>query len=267
MTEDNIKRKTLSIRISTNGFCFCGYTPSLPDSLQYHFFVPDKERSLASNFGKAIEEVPFIRTGENYNVKAIIECEEYTCLPNEYDSKQDYKQHYRLCFPKSDSNIEIAANKLNAQGFTIIFPIERNLYEKIQELGEVTFYTPASIMAGFTYSMHAEEGKYMLAYIQNRQALFISIKDNNVELINTFRSSNGQDILFYLLSIWKEQGFSQGEDTLYLCGDRSIEELLLVTGKFIKNIKRLNPNRIFTSNLLNKIEGIPFDLQALILCE
>ena len=128
--------KTLSIRISTNGFCFCGYTPSLPDSLQYHFFVPDKERSLASNFGKAIEEVPFIRTGENYNVKAIIECEEYTCLPNEYDSKQDYELHHRLCFPKSDSNIEIAANKLNAQGFTIIFPIERNLYEKIKELND-----------------------------------------------------------------------------------------------------------------------------------
>ena len=244
MTEDKIKRKTLSIRISTNGFCFCGYTPTLPDSLQYYTYQTDKERTLAANFDRAIEETPFINKGESYAIKAIIESTEYTCLPNDFDNKQDYRQYYRLCFPKSDSNVELVANRLNAQGVTIIFPIEKNLYESIQELGEVTFYTPASIMAGF-----------------------MSIKEKKIELINSFKSEHGHDILFYLLSIWKEQGFSQSEDTLYLCGDRGIEELLLTTGKFIKNIKRLNPNKIFSSNLLNKIEGIPFDLQALILCE
>ena len=267
MTEDNIKRKTLSIRISTNGFCFCGYTPSAPESLQYHTYPTDKARSLAANLDRAIEEIPFIKKGEHYNVKAIIESNEYTCLPNEYDNKQDYRQYYRLCFPKSDGNIELVANRLNAQGFTIIFPVEKNLHEKIQELGEVTFYTPASIMAGFMHTYNAEESKYLLAYTQNDQTLFVSIKNKSIELINTFKSENGQDILFYLLSIWKEQGLSQSEDTLYLCGDKNIEELLLVTGKFIKHIKRLNPNKLFTSNLLNKIKGIPFDLQALILCE
>ena len=122
-------------------------------------------------------------------------------------------------------------------------------------------------MAGFMYGHDTEENKYMLAYIHNHQVLFMSIKEKKIELINSFKSEHGHDILFYLLSIWKEQGFSQSEDTLYLCGDRGIEELLLTTGKFIKNIKRLNPNKIFSPNLLNKIEGIPFDLQALILCE
>jgi len=259
--------KTLSIRISTNGFCFCGYTPTIPDSLQHYMFLPDEERSLAANFNKAIEEVPFIQNGEQYSVKVIIENTEYTCLPNEYDNKEEYKQYYSLCFPKSNENIEIISNKLNAQGFTIVFPVEQSLYEEIQKLGEITFYTPASVIAGFMYSQAIEKDKYMLAYIQNHKVLFISVKDKKIELINSFKGNQGQDILFYLLSIWKEQGLSQTEDTLYLCGDRIIEEILLTTSKFIKNIKRLNPNTIFHSNLLNKIEGIPFDLQALILCE
>ena len=267
MIKDNIKRKTLSIRISTNGFCFCGYTPTIPDSLQHYTFVPDKERSLAANFNKAIEEVPFIQSGEHYTVKAIIESTEYTCLPNEYDNREEYKQYYNLCFPKSNSNIEIVSNKLNAQGFTIIFPVEQHLYEEIQKLGEITYYTPASIIAGFIYNQDFEESQYMLAYIQSNKALFVSVKDKKIELINSFKANQGQDTLFYLLSIWKEQCLSQAEDTLYLCGDRSIEEILLTTGKFIKSIKRLNPHTIFPSNLLNKIEGIPFDLQALILCE
>jgi hypothetical protein len=54
---------------------------------------------------------------------------------------------------------------------------------------------------------------------------------------------------------------------LYLCGDSSVEEISLMTGKFIKKMKRINPNKEFASNLLNKIDNIPFDLQALILCE
>ena len=267
MTKDNRKRKTLSIRISTNGFCFCGYTPTIQDSLQHYTFIPDKERSLAANFNKAIEEVPFIQNGEHYTVKAIIESTEYTCLPNEYDNREKYKQYYSLCFPKSDENIEIVSNKLNAQGFTIIFPVEQSLYEEIQRLGEITFYTPASIIAGFMYSQDTVEERYMLAYIQNQKVLFLSVKNKKIEIINSFKGNQGQDILFYLLSIWKEQGFSQTDDTLYLCGDRSIEEILLTTNKFIKNTKRLNPYTIFPPNLLNKIEGIPFDLQALILCE
>ena len=267
MIEDNIRRKTLSIRISTNGFCFCGYAPSIPDSLQYHIYEPDRERSLAANFNRAIQEVPFIKEGEKYTVKVIIEGIEYTCLPEEYDNRQDYRQYYRLCFPKSDAEAELVPNKLNTQGFTIIFPVDKSLYESIQELGEVVYYSPASIMASFMFRHEIEENKCMLAYIYNKQALFVSMKEKKIEFLNSFGSENGQDILFYLLSIWKEQGFSQSDDTLYLCGDRSIEELLLTTGKFIKNIKRLNPNRIFASSLLNQIKGIPFDLQALILCE
>jgi hypothetical protein len=37
--------------------------------------------------------------------------------------------------------------------------------------------------------------------------------------------------------------------------------------RFVRNVERVNPRELFRSNLLNKIENIPFDLQALILCE
>jgi hypothetical protein len=93
------------------------------------------------------------------------------------------------------------------------------------------------------------------------------MKNGKASMSNIFRKEEKENILFYLLSIWKEQGMSQTDDHLYLCGDNSIEELSPIAGKFIKNIKRINPNGLFPSNILNRIEGIPFDLQALILCE
>ena len=267
MIKDNIQKKTLSIRISTDGFCFCSYTATQTESLQYYCYPTDRNISLAANLKKAIEESPLITKDTEYSVKAIIETNEFTTIPEEFDNKQDYKIYYRHCFPKNGHNMEIVANKFNAQGVTIIFPVEKNVSGLLQQIGEVTFYTPVSIMLGFLTLAAPEEERFILAYVQENSTLLLSIKNGRMELANTFTSENREDILFYLLSIWKEQGLSQTEDTLYICGDREVNELLPQLKRFIKQCKRLNPNEQFTASLLNRIEGIPFDLQALILCE
>ena len=106
-----------------------------------------------------------------------------------------------------------------------------------------------------------------MCYIQDGLSILISVNKGTTRLYNVFKANEGLNTLFYLLSIWKEQGLSQTEDTLYICGDSGIEELSLLTSKFIKNRKRINPSKEFASSLLNRIDNIPFDLQALILCE
>ena len=62
-------------------------------------------------------------------------------------------------------------------------------------------------------------------------------------------------------------GLSQEEESLLLCGDTSADKLQMLAQKFIRNIRNVNSRELFRPNLLNKIENIPFDLQALILCE
>lgn len=266
MTKDNIQKKTLSIRISTNGFCFCSHIPTQPDSLKYFTCQPDIKRSLASNIQTAFENCPLIGHNEEYNIKAIIETGEFTCIPTEYDNNSDYRQFFDYCFPNNEER-EIISNRLNAQGCTILFPIEKSVYETIQSFGEVALYTPASIIMSYlNYKPMAKE-QYMLAYLYNDYALIITMKNGKAGISNIFKKEELGNILFYMLSIWKEQGLSQTDDHLYLCGDNSIEELALTAGKFIKHIKRINPNELFSPSLLNRIEGIPFDLQALILCE
>ena len=267
MTKDNIQNKTLSIRISTDGFCFCSYTPSLPSSLKYFFYKPEKEMTLTMNLHRGVELCPFISLDEKYDVKVIVESEEFTTIPVEYDNKQDYKAFHRLCFPKNGSRVEIVANRLNAQGLTVLFPVEKSLYECLQQLGDITFYSPLSILLGLMTSKPAVESRYLLAYFQGDLSIFIAMHEGKMKFANVFRCENGQDCIYYLLSIWKEQGLSQEDDTLYLCGDKGVELNMMTIGRFIKRCKRMNANEIFPVTLLNKMEGIPFDLQSLILCE
>jgi hypothetical protein len=267
MIKDNKQKKTLSIRISTNGFCFCTYIKSQPGSLKYFTYQPDVESSMASNLQAAFESAPLIRLQEDeYEIKAIIETGEYTCIPAEYDNTEEYKQFFNYCFPKSE-NAEVIANKLNAYGQTILFPVDAGVYETLQKYGNITFYTPASIIMSYLSYKPIEKEQYMLAYLYNDYAFILTMKNGKVGMSNIFKKEEKENTLFYMLSIWKEQGLSQSEDYLYLCGDNSIEAFSPIAGQFIKNIKRINPNELFSPSLLNRTEGIPFDLQALILCE
>ena len=267
MTKDNIQNKTLSIRISTDGFCFCSYTPSLPGSLKYFFYKTEKGLTMTMNLQKGIEQCPFISRDEKYDVKVVVETEEFTTVPTEYDDKRDYKVFHRLCFPKNDARVEILANRLNAMGLTVLFPVEKSLYEGLQRLGDVACYSTISILLGLLSSKPMEEDKYMLAYFQGNLSFFISVHESKMRLANAFRCNDGHDCIYYLLSIWKEQGFSQENDLLFLCGDKGVELNMMTIGRFIKRCKRLNASEMFPLTLLNKMEGIPFDLQSLILCE
>ena len=267
MTKDNIQNNTLSIRISTDGFCFCSYTPSQPSSLKYYFYRTEKGLTLTSNLQKGLELCPFASLDEDYDVKVIIETDEFTALPVEYDNRQDYKAFHRLCFPKNDARVEVVANRLNVLGLTVLFPVEKSLYERLQQLGNVSFYSTLSILLGLMTSKLAAEEKCMLAYFQNNICFFVSMQEGRLRLANAFRCEEGQDCIYYLLSIWKEQGFSQEDDVLYLCGDKGVEQNMMTIGRFINRCRRLNASELFPLTLLNKMEGIPFDLQTLILCE
>ncbi|MBQ5817126.1 MAG: DUF3822 family protein [Bacteroidaceae bacterium] len=56
---------TLSIRISTDGFCFCTYLPQQPDSVKYSYHECDEATSLSANFAAAWEESGL--AGRKYN--------------------------------------------------------------------------------------------------------------------------------------------------------------------------------------------------------
>ena len=258
---------TLSIRISTDGFCFCSYTASSPDTLRYHHYQTDCNIPLAANFDAAWSKCPFAGQERYKEVKVILATESYTVLPAEYDNAEEHGTLYRSCFPDTPKENRIIANSLTAQGATILFSIDEVLYNRLRQIGDISIYASASILLGFIARKQPDERSYMLAFFHKGKTHMLAMNGSTLQLANSFASEHTHDQAFYLLSIWKEQQLSQQEDTLYLCGDKSVEEITPLLRQFICNIERLNPNELFRSNLLNRINEIPFDLQALLLCE
>ena len=257
--------KTLSIRISTNGFCFCIYEASVADSIEYYEYPVDKSRTLASNLEFAKEKFRFLTAGSFAGISVIYDSTEYTTIPSEQEGENE--KYFFSCFPHLSGECKIVSNRLTAQGITVLFAIEKALYDSLNELGTVTYYSPMSIIMGYIARQPFPEEHFMFTFIDKGRSLLLSIKGGKLLLANSFDSFEKENHAYYILSIWKESGLSQSNDKLYICGDRSAEETIPIITRFIRHIERINPNSLFRSNLLNKIENIPFDLQALLLCE
>lgn len=264
---DSSSRNTLSIRISTDGFCFCTYTGGSPDTLRYHHRDADAAMSLAANFAAAWKECPFAAQGKYDEVHAIIVTDRFTLVPDEYDERENRRAFFDSCFPNVADASEILANRLTAHGRTVLFPVDKALYEQLREIGNVSYYTPASILPGYVERYPLTAKRYMLAHCHRGKSILLTVADGRLQQINALNFDAPHDFLFYMLSMWKEQGLSQNDDTLCLCGDKTIEEIVPLVKQFIRRYRRVNPSEQFRPALLNNIKNIPFDLQALLLCE
>ena len=257
---------TLSIRISTDGFCFCTYLPQQPDSVKYIYHECDGATSLGANFETAWEESG-LGTQKYSSIQVIVSTTEFTTVPADCDDKEHFTTIYNSCFPVSEKSVKVLSNRLSAHNMTVLFAIDEGLHERLCEIGEISYYSPVSIILGYLTRYPRNEKKYLTTYLHNGKSLLIAMEEERPILINAFESEKTEDQLYYLLCVWNELEFSQLEETLLICGDTHADALQMSAKNFIRNIKRINPREQFRSNLLNKIENIPFDLQTLLLCE
>jgi hypothetical protein len=266
MNKEIQQSPTLSIRISTDGFCFCTYLPQQPDSVKYTTYECDRQLSIAANFEAAWKACNLAH--EDYSkIQVIAASTEFTAVPPTISSKEEQEAIFKSCFPQTKEEVKIVSNTLSAQNMTILFGINEELHKLLTRIGEVNYYSPISIMSGFLTRYPMGAGRYIMVDIQDETMQLIAMEEETPLLMNSFRAATTADLLYYLLYIWNELGFSQEEETLLLCGNHSADKFEMTAKDFIRNIKRINPRQLFQSNLLNKIETTPFDLQALILCE
>lgn len=257
---------TLSIRISTDGFCFCTYDPQQPESVRYNHYECDASLTLAANFDAAWEGCGFSEQ-QFAATQVIIATTEFTTIPGEYDKKENYETFFVSCFDVQNREVKVLSNRMTALNMTVLFAVDEELYRRVCETGNVSFYSTASILLGFIARYPREEERYMLACYHGSKSWLIAMDGERPVLMNSFDVEDINDQLFYLLSIISELGLSQETDALLLSGDAAADAMQMAVARFVRNVEHINPRELFRSNLLNKIENIPFDLQALILCE
>ena len=263
------RQYTLSIRLSTDGFCFAVHNPSVPNEYAYLPYRIDPLKPLTSNLKIAVEETDILRHTYG-NVNILLADANYTLIPKEYYAEQYEEEFYRQNFAIPTAHNIIMHNVASEEQAVVLFSIDKQLHKYI-----TTQYPKAKIYASITPLIdfgvehsHVAGKRYCLLYVRKRSFDFMCYENGNLIFVNTFQYRDTTDAIFFLLNSWTTLGLSQTEDTLHITGQpRQTKTLIYELEKFIKNIHIIRSAEEFHSTELARIDELPFDLQTLIACE
>ena len=264
------KQYTLSIRLSTDGFCFAVHNPQAVDQYAYQPYRIDTLKSITANLKAAIESTELLR--HNYGeVNILLSQPPYTLVPKEYYAEQCAHDIYVQNFPQAAPNTQVLTNIVSEEQTIVLFGMEHQLHKFITER-----YPKAKIYASISpliehavEKSYAQSGKpYCLAHLHKRGTDLLCISNGALQFANTFDNPDTGDAIYYLLNCWQMLGLSQTDDTLHIAGTaRHAKALTNELGRFIKHIHTVRPAEEFHSTELARIDEIPFDLQTLLSCE
>jgi hypothetical protein len=262
------RQYTLSIRLSTDGFCFTIHNPQATNEYAYLPYRIDPLKPLVSNLKNAIEETEMLK--HTYGtVNIILADTNYTLVPKEYYAEQYEGEFYRLN-TSSTAGSSILSNTTSDEQTVILFDIEKQLHKYI-----LTHYPKARIYAAVTPLIDfgiersfANNKRYSLLYMHKHSIDFMCYENAAPLFVNTFRFRNDTDALYFLLNCWGTLNLSQTDDTIHIAGQpRHTKNITKELEKFIQNIHIVRPAEEFHSTELARIDEMPFDLQTLIACE
>ncbi len=264
------RQYTLSIRLSTDGFCFAVHNPRDANEYAYQPYRIDPLKSVTANLKEAIASTEMLKHTYG-SVNILLADSPYTLVPKEFYAKQYDKELYEYNISSSTTNSDTTLhNEVADEQVTVIFAIETQLHKYI-----TAQYPKAEIYASITPLLShgveksfAANRKYVLLHPRKHSIDIICCENTTPFFVNTFHYHDTADALYYLLNCWSTLGLSQTEDILHIAGEpRHTRALAKELTKFIQNIHIVHPAEEFHSTELARTGEMPFDLQALIVCE
>lgn len=264
-----LEDKTLSIRLSTDGFSFSVYSLDKRSDIYCKYIPVNTQRSMAANVKSLLTNTPELNISYR-QTNILIHTRRYTIIPFELFEDEQMELLFYQNLPKQNNEI-ILCNVLGKSNVTILFSIDKLTHIFLSEhFPKARFF--ASISPQVEYFTNKNKGK-------NGHKAYVSFHENDMEvccyddgklqLANTYPVATNDDRSYYLLNLWKQLAFNPEHDELYLIGLEKTREKELITflRQFIRKIFVINPLSETGISSSEQIEAIPFDILSLLICE
>lgn len=263
------RQYTLSIRLSTDGFCFAVHNPQRANEYAYQPYRIDALKTMTGNLKAAVQETEMLR--HTYaTVNIILADTPYTLVPKEYYAEQYEREFYKYNVSSYTTHDTIMHNVVGDDQAIVLFTIEKQLHKYItKQFPKANIHAAISPLINFGLERSCVANKkYCLLHIGKRSFDFMCYENDSPLFVNTFNYNNTADAIYFLLNCWSTLALSQTDDTLHIANhSRQTKMLTKELERFIQNIHTIRPAEEFHSTELARTDEMPFDLQALIACE
>jgi hypothetical protein len=223
---------------------------------------------LTANLKDALMHEPMLQ--QNYQrVNVLITTPHFTTVPVATFKKEDVHAVYQFTFPK-DKPQHVSYNVLRRSGIAIVFGLERSIYQLLlDDFPRARFYASAStLIEFFSEKSLFGPGKKMFVYLHEKEITIYAFEQGRMLFVNNFDCTSVADMQYYTLNVWKELGFDQVDDALFVVGDteKRAVELSEKTKYFLQHVSVIDRSEDFKDRLTMGNNFIPYDLQTLLIC-
>ena len=261
LTVNSSEKYTVSIRLWPGGLSFAGHIPEEKDS----FFYTETTIDLAKPYIAAIKELFFVHPFLTYSYRhtyVIYANRQYTLVPEDVFVEKEQKELMAFVFSSPD---------------------EKTLHERLEESGcEMLYSIPSDVHDFFSRSLLRPTFTHAIvplliqwrkqSVINYPKQLYVALHEDTMDavcfdrdtmlFINSFQFDSANDILYYLLYIWKQIGLDQQKDQLILFANSRVYETLKETLQtYVLQVEYMQPQ------LSERGLEVPADITALFQCE
>jgi hypothetical protein len=237
----------LSVQISYEGLIFC-----LLDSIRNKFvlirvFEPEeKTRFTAEKIDELINKDDFLK--RHYRkVRVLTPSAKFTLIPAPLFDPGKKDEYFRFNHISGDNDI-IIANKVIDPDAYLIFSVQKPLRDIINNYypGAHPVHHIKPLLEHIYHYRKNIHGNYIHVHIEKEFFNLIIFDHNVLKFCNTFNYSNSNDILYFVLSVFKNLDIRQ-EETIYLSGiTEKYDDISSGFSTYIRNIKFTEPSGTYS---------------------
>lgn len=262
---DHAEEYIMSIRLRSDGLSFSVYNPSANRSFLYKNLDFDRSKPYMSSLKEFFFEHEFL-TWSYKRIQVVCFSSQYTLVPKEI-YKEDRKNallNFSFSSPKC-----CLSNALKDEPANLLFGVEEEVYEfcsrSLVNPCFIHYMTPVfSLLKKQSNKRHPRQ---LYAILHHKSVDIVCYEQGNLLFVNTFEYEQLEDILYYILYVWKQTGMNQQKDQLRLFGDVTLRgQIINVLRNYLQYIDPLEiPSEAYLMG--SDVLQAPLDLIALSLCE
>ena len=266
LTIDNSGKYILSIRLCPDGLSFSAYNPSEIDTFFYREVEFEQSKPLITSLEDCFFSNEFL-TWTYKQVNIVYVSTQYTIVPEEFfmeKQKEDY-----LSFLFSEPEKKCLSNPLTDEEAEVIFCMDNEIYEFCSR----SFIYPYFIhyitpQFSFLQRLGRTQLQKQMYVVLHPQTIDIACFDRGKSVfMNSFTIEQSNDILYYILYVWKQFNMDEQQDRLYIYGE---ESLVKETDQLLSVYQiQTQPIQIPAETYLlgQQVAKTPLDIIALSSCE
>lgn len=250
----------LYIRISSDSLSFAEPDATKPTGMEYEPYNVKTGISIAANLRNAFNDCEILQR-QSDQATALIDTP-VLLLPIEEYSAEELDAQYRHVYSDDPSQIVVSRvlPELNA---ICVFAINKDLKMVLEDHFREVRIMPLmqSVWNFFSHRSYTGPGRKLYCYFHDHRLEVSSYQRGRFMFCNTFEASDVHDVLFFILSVWKNMSLNTDKDELYLLGECTeydwLEEQLQ---EFLANVYHINLSAEFNRAQATQQKNAPADV-------